>query len=63
MRFYSKAELKPLIQYRGDSEHCEWALWTGELFLMHLNGEVVRLQHPEDDLGLPTFNPYKDPVL
>lgn len=63
MRFYTKGELTPLIQYRGESKFGEWALWTGEFFLMRVDQETVRLQHPEDDLGLPTFNPYKDPVL
>ena len=63
MRYYAKSELRHLITYRGESEEAEWALWVGDVFLFHQNGEVIRLQHPEDDLGLPTFNPYKDPVL
>lgn len=63
MRYYTKAELKPLIQYRGKSEHAEWALWIGDIFVIQRDGRPFRMRHPEDDLPLPTFNPYKDPVL
>lgn len=27
------------------------------------DNQPFKMQHPEDDLGLPVFNPYKDPVL
>lgn len=63
MRFYSKEELKPLIQYRGESDHTEWALWIGDIFIIQKGGQPFRMQHPDDDLGLPVFKPYKDPVL
>lgn len=63
MRFYAKSELKPLIQYRGKSEHAEWALWIGDIFVIQKDNQPFKMQHPEDNLGLPVFNPYKDPVL
>lgn len=61
MRFYAKDELRPLIQYRGESEHAEWALWLGDIFIIQKDGPF-KMQHPEDDFGLPVFNPYKDPI-
>lgn len=63
MRFYAKNELRPLVHYRGESEHCEWALWIGDIFIIQKDGQPFKLQHPEDSLSLPVFNPYKDPVL
>lgn len=62
MRFYEKSELRQLITYRGEGL-AEWALWIGDVFLFHQGGEVIRMQHYKDDLGLPSFKPYKDPVL
>ena len=60
MRFYSKDELNPLNHYCGESEHAEWALWLGDIFIIQRDGRPFKMQHPEDNLGLPTFNPYKD---
>lgn len=62
MRNYPRSELRQLVTYRGESGYGQWALWTGELFIMHVNGEVVRLRHEEDDSDLPIFIPYKDPI-